>query len=68
VAYLLHPDLYDPPPEIDEWMLLQAAKWAGVPPWELYDQPAAWLLSIWEAMETENDIKKQLSGKPKKKD
>jgi hypothetical protein len=57
VAYLLHPDLYEPPENIDDWMLLQAAKWAGVPPWELQKKSAGWILSIWQAMEVENALR-----------
>jgi hypothetical protein len=59
VAYLLHPDLYEPPETVEDWMLLQAAKWAGVPPWELQKQSAVWILNIWNAMEVENALRKQ---------
>jgi len=61
VAYLLHPDLYEPPEDIDDWMLLQAAKGAGVPPWELQKKSAVWILSIWQAMEVENALRTKIS-------
>jgi hypothetical protein len=42
-------------------MLLQAAKWAGVPPWELQKKSAGWILSIWQAMEVENALRTKIS-------
>jgi hypothetical protein len=35
-----------PPPEeeaIEEWNLLQGARWLGVAPWELLERSALWL-------------------------
>jgi hypothetical protein len=35
-----------PPPEeeaIEEWIILQCARWLGVPPWELLERSAVWL-------------------------
>jgi hypothetical protein len=35
-----------PPPEkeaIEEWNLLQCARWLGVAPWELLERSAVWL-------------------------
>lgn len=59
MAYLLAPDLYDPPEEaVDEWLLLKAARWAGVPPWELARQPAYWMNAICDAMEVDGRLKK----------
>jgi len=49
-------------------MLIQAAKWAGVPPWELMGRPVVWLLSILEAMEVEQALMKQSQPKPKSTD
>lgn len=68
MAYLLYPDLYEPPEDIDDWMLLQAAKWAGVPPWELQKKSAVWILSIWQAMEVENKLKESFHKKARKED
>lgn len=44
-------------------MLLQAAKWAGVPPWELLEQPAGWLMGILAVMEVEGRVAKDVRGR-----
>ncbi len=55
--------MFDAPEIVDEWNLLQAAKWIGVAPWELLKQPVGWLLSILSAMNVENGVYKAMKGK-----
>jgi hypothetical protein len=55
--------MFDAPEVVDEWNLLQAAKWIGVAPWELLKQPAGWLLAILSALEVENSVFKSMKGK-----
>jgi hypothetical protein len=41
---------------LDDWILIQAARWAGVAPWELAAQPARWLNLICDVMEVEGEL------------
>jgi len=54
---LLAPELFDAPEVSDEWALFQAAKWAGVAPWDLAEKPAGWLLSILSAIDVEEKVR-----------
>lgn len=38
---------------VDEWNLIGAARWAGIPPWELAERPAWWLNRILSVMAVE---------------
>jgi len=43
---------------LDEWNLFQAARWAGVAPWELERQSAWWKNRILSVMAVEDGLAK----------
>ena len=56
----------DEPPGwlVDEWNLFMAAKWAGVGPWELAEQPVWWKNRLLFFMNVEQGLGKVKRGSP----
>lgn len=60
-----------PPEEFPEWYaLVKAAKYLGVAPWDLMDQPMWWMvwgIEAWQAeVHAENEAHKRAAAKSKK--
>ena len=63
MAYLAHPDLYEPPSveELEFYEVHQIARWAGVPVWELLKQPVSTLEGYRHAREVEIAVQTELN-------